>query len=81
MQITCDGHGDGKEKIPTIRQGEIVWAKHRNTRYYKAKVDSIHDTLFYMVTFSDDSFSEDLYPSDITVSIYIWIFYFHLKNV
>lgn len=26
-----------------------------------------------MVTFSDDSFSEDLYPSDITVSIYIYI--------
>lgn len=64
----CDGHGDGKEKIPTIRQGEIVWAKHRNSRYYKAKVDSIHDTLFYMVTFRDDSFSEDLYPSDITVT-------------
>ncbi|OAD59623.1 putative lysine-specific demethylase 4B [Eufriesea mexicana] len=66
LQVTCDGHDDGKEKIPTIRQGETVWAKHRNTRYYKAKVDSIHDTLFYMVTFSDDSFSEDLYPSDIT---------------
>ncbi|KZC04861.1 putative lysine-specific demethylase 4B [Dufourea novaeangliae] len=66
IQVTCDGHDDGKEKIPTIRQGEIVWAKHRNSRYYKAKVDSIHDTLFYMVTFSDDSFSEDLYPSDIT---------------
>ncbi|XP_076623452.1 lysine-specific demethylase 4C isoform X1 [Colletes latitarsis] len=66
LQVTCDGHDDGKEKIPTIRQGEVVWAKHRNTRYYKAKVDSIHDTLFYMVTFSDDSFSEDLYPSDIT---------------
>ncbi|XP_076171506.1 lysine-specific demethylase 4C [Ptiloglossa arizonensis] len=66
LQVTCDGHDDGKEKVPTIRQGEIVWAKHRNTRYYKAKVDSIHDTLFYMVTFSDDSFSEDLYPSDIT---------------
>lgn len=27
-----------------------------------------------MVTFSDDSFSEDLYPSDITVSIYIYIY-------
>ncbi|XP_076649337.1 lysine-specific demethylase 4C [Halictus rubicundus] len=66
LQVTCDGHDDGKEKIPTIRQGEVVWAKHRNSRYYKAKVDSIHDTLFYMVTFSDDSFSEDLYPSDIT---------------
>ena len=68
VQVTCDGHDDGKEKIPPLRQGEIVWAKHRNTRYYKAKVDSIHDTLFYMVTFSDNSFSDDLYPSDIMVS-------------
>ncbi|XP_076674562.1 lysine-specific demethylase 4B isoform X2 [Andrena cerasifolii] len=66
LQVMCDGHGDGKEKIPTIRQGEIVWAKHRNKRYYKAKVDSIQDTLFYMVTFNDNSFSEDLYPTDIT---------------
>ncbi|XP_012165307.3 lysine-specific demethylase 4C [Bombus terrestris] len=65
LQVTCDGHDDGKEKIPPLRQGETVWAKHRNTRYYKAKVDSIHDTLFYMVTFNDDSFSDDLYPSDI----------------
>ncbi|CAL7935405.1 unnamed protein product [Xylocopa violacea] len=66
LQVMCDGHDDGKEKIPTIRQGENVWAKHRNTRYYQATVDSIHDTLFYMVTFSDKSFSKDLYPSDIT---------------
>lgn len=51
-----------------VRQGETVWAKHRNKRYYKAKVNSIKDTLFYMVTFSDASFSDDLYPSDITVS-------------
>lgn len=47
--------------------GETVWAKHRNTRYYKAKIGSIQDTLFYMVTFRDRSFSEDLYPGDITV--------------
>lgn len=65
LQVTCHGHDDGKEKIPVIRQGETVWAKHRNTRYYKAKVESIKDTLFYMVTFSDNSFSDNLYPSDI----------------
>lgn len=65
LQVTCHGHDDGKEKIPVIRQGETVWAKHRNSRYYKAKVESIKDTLFYMVTFSDNSFSDDLYPSDI----------------
>lgn len=45
-----------------------MWAKHRNTRYYKATVESIQDTLFYMVTFDDNSFSKDLYPLDITVS-------------
>ncbi|KAK2585911.1 hypothetical protein KPH14_010495 [Odynerus spinipes] len=65
LQVTCHGHDDGNEKIPVIRQGETVWAKHRNTRYYKAKVESIKDTLFYMVTFSDNSFSDNLYPSDI----------------
>lgn len=69
IQVTCNGHDDDQEKIPQIRQGETVWAKHRNTRYYKAKVESIQDTVFYMVTFSDNSFSDDLYPSDITVSL------------
>ncbi|XP_011872094.1 PREDICTED: lysine-specific demethylase 4C-like isoform X2 [Vollenhovia emeryi] len=65
LQVTCNGHDEGKEKIPQIRQGETVWAKHRNTRYYQAKVEAIQDTLFYMVTFNDNSFSDDLYPSDI----------------
>ncbi|XP_046834833.1 lysine-specific demethylase 4A-like isoform X3 [Vespa crabro] len=65
LQVTCHGHDEGKEKILVIRQGETVWAKHRNSRYYKAKVESIKDTLFYMVTFSDNSFSDDLYPLDI----------------
>lgn len=65
LQVMCHGHDNGKEKIPMIRQSETVWAKHRNTRYYKAKVDSINDTLFYMVAFNDNSFSDDLYPSDI----------------
>ncbi|XP_033212914.1 lysine-specific demethylase 4C-like [Belonocnema kinseyi] len=66
LKITCHGHDEGKEKIPMVGLGETVWAKHRNTRYYKAKIGSIQDTLFYMVTFRDRSFSEDLYPGDIT---------------
>ncbi|EFN72390.1 Probable JmjC domain-containing histone demethylation protein 3B [Camponotus floridanus] len=65
LQVTCNGHDEGKGKIPQIRQGEVVWAKHRNTRYYQAKVKSIQDILFYMVTFNDNSFSDDLFPSDI----------------
>lgn len=71
LKVTCNGHDKGKERIPQIRQGEVVWAKHRNTRYYQAKVQSIQDTLFYMVTFSDKSFSDDLFPSDITVRLVI----------
>ncbi|XP_011646275.1 uncharacterized protein LOC105432945 isoform X3 [Pogonomyrmex barbatus] len=65
LQVTCNEHDEGKEKIPQIRQGETVWAKHRNARYYQAKVEAIQDILFYMVTFDDKSFSDDLYPSDI----------------
>ncbi|XP_020282072.1 lysine-specific demethylase 4C-like isoform X2 [Pseudomyrmex gracilis] len=66
LQVTCNEHNKGKEKIPQIRQGEIVWAKHKNTRYYQARVKSIQDIFFYMVTFNQDkSFSDDLYPSDI----------------
>ncbi|XP_015592194.1 lysine-specific demethylase 4A isoform X2 [Cephus cinctus] len=65
LEVTCHGHDTGKEKIPSIRQGEPVWAKHRNNRYYEGKIDSINDTLFYMVLFSDKSFSYDLYPSDV----------------
>ncbi|XP_046420050.1 lysine-specific demethylase 4C-like isoform X1 [Neodiprion fabricii] len=65
LQISCHRHNNEKEKIPMVRQGEAVWAKHRNSRYYRAKIDSINDTLFYMVTFDDNSFRDDLYPSDI----------------
>lgn len=49
----------------------MVWAKHRNSRYYRAKVQSINDTLFYMITFDDNSFRDDLSPSDIVVSIFL----------
>ncbi|XP_063978608.1 lysine-specific demethylase 4A-like isoform X2 [Diachasmimorpha longicaudata] len=66
LQVTCHGHANRKENSPLIRNGEIVWAKHRNKRYYKATVQSIDTHLFYMVTFDDSSFSDDLYPGDIT---------------
>jgi len=36
-------------------------------------VQSIQDILFYMVTFKDNSFSDDLYPPDITVRFVIII--------
>ncbi|KYN05401.1 PREDICTED: lysine-specific demethylase 4C-like [Cyphomyrmex costatus] len=66
FQVTCNEHDEGKEKVPQIRQGETVWAKHRNKRYYQAKIEAIEDILFYMVTFdNDNSFSDDLYPEDV----------------
>lgn len=68
FQITCHSHFNRKENFPIVRLGETVWAKHRNKRFYKAIVESIDTRYFYMVTFSDNSFSDDLYPSDITVS-------------
>ncbi|KAK0167640.1 hypothetical protein PV327_005011 [Microctonus hyperodae] len=66
LQITCHSHFNRKENFPIVRLGETVWAKHRNKRFYKAMVESIDTRYFYMVTFSDNSFSDDLYPSDIT---------------
>ena len=68
LQVTCSDHAKEKGKVPQLRQGELVWAKHRNKRYYKGKIASIQDTRFYMVTFEDDSFSDDLFPEDIIVS-------------
>ena len=46
----------------------MVWARHKNGRYYKGRIANISETQFYMVLFSDGSFSDDLYPEDITVS-------------
>jgi jumonji domain-containing protein 2 len=46
-----------------------VWARHKNRRYYKGRIANISETQFYMVLFSDGSFSDDLYPKDITVSM------------
>jgi jumonji domain-containing protein 2 len=46
----------------------VVWARHKNGRYYKGRVANISESQFYMVLFSDGSFSDDLYPEDITVS-------------
>ncbi|PSN40427.1 Lysine-specific demethylase 4C [Blattella germanica] len=66
VTVKCKGHGQKPEKLICVHVGELVWAKHKNGRYYKAKVDTIQETLFYMVLFSDESFSDDLYPQDIT---------------
>lgn len=46
----------------------MVWARHKNGRYYKGRIADISETQFFMVLFNDGSFSDDLYPEDITVS-------------
>ncbi|CAG5104192.1 Similar to Kdm4B: Probable lysine-specific demethylase 4B (Drosophila melanogaster), partial [Cotesia congregata] len=62
--VTCNEHNKSKEELD-IRQGDKVWAKHRNKRYYQATVESIDSATFCMVTFSDHSFSNNLYQTDI----------------
>jgi hypothetical protein len=56
-------------QICSVNTGQVVWARHKNRRYYKGKIADISETQFYMVLFSDGSFSDDLYPQDITVSL------------
>ncbi|XP_044577206.1 lysine-specific demethylase 4C-like isoform X2 [Cotesia glomerata] len=64
FKVTCNEHNKSKEELD-IRQGDKVWAKHRNKRYYQATVESIDSATFCMVTFSDHSFSNNLYQTDI----------------
>jgi hypothetical protein len=56
-------------QICGVHVGQLVWARHKNRRYYKGRVANISEIQFYMVLFSDGSFSDDLYPEDITVSL------------
>lgn len=67
LQILCNKHDNGG-KIP-IRQGEVVYAKHKNTRYYHANVLSVSDKICFLVVFKDESFSNDLPPEDVVVSL------------
>ncbi|XP_069693613.1 uncharacterized protein [Periplaneta americana] len=66
MNIACKGHAHKHDKICNVHIGQLVWARHKNGRYYKGRIDNISEIQFYMVVFSDGSFSHDLYPKDIT---------------
>ena len=65
FQTYCNKHRSSW-KIP-VRLGEIVYAKHKNTRYYHAEVVSIEDSICFIVDFEDGSFSDDLPPEDVVV--------------
>lgn len=50
-------------------EGQQVICKHKNGRYYQAEVVELTKATFYEVAFDDGSFSDNLFPEDITVSI------------
>uniref|UniRef100_A0A7R9E2A8 [histone H3]-trimethyl-L-lysine(9) demethylase n=1 Tax=Timema monikensis TaxID=170555 RepID=A0A7R9E2A8_9NEOP len=64
-RICMKEEGGGTIKVSVVAVKQMVWARHKNGRYYKGTVSNIADILFYMVAFDDGSFSNDLYPHDI----------------
>eukprot|EP00795_Rhopilema_esculentum_P004457 gene4457-20700_t len=56
---------NGKRLLPEVQLNDKVYAKHKNGRYYKGKIESIDSTTFYYVVFEDGSFCHDLPPEDI----------------
>ncbi|XP_017663675.1 PREDICTED: lysine-specific demethylase 4C isoform X3 [Lepidothrix coronata] len=54
-----------KASEKTIRVGQTVITKHRNTRYYSCRVVGVTSQLFYEIMFDDGSFSLDTFPEDI----------------
>ncbi|XP_051644205.1 lysine-specific demethylase 4C isoform X2 [Manacus candei] len=54
-----------KASEKTIRVGQTVITKHRNTRYYSCRVVGVTSQLFYEIMFDDGSFSVDTFPEDI----------------
>ena len=55
-----------------LEVGMKIIAKHKNTRYYLAEVTDCQQQTFYEVDFDDGSFSKDLFPEDIHVSVHIY---------
>lgn len=76
FQINCHDHSNRKENMPIVRKGETVWARHPNSRYYQGTVEAMDLQVYYMVKFDDNSFSDDLFPSDIIVSHFFFFFFF-----
>lgn len=56
-----------------MQQGDKVIAKHKNGRYYQCKIVDTDQQIFCEVDFDDGSFSNDLLPEDIKVSLHsVW---------
>lgn len=72
VYTTCNKHGAHREKafakereMSNLKVGDKVYAKHKNTRYYKATVVKIERQIFCLLDFDDGSFSDDTFPEDI----------------
>lgn len=60
--------GRHNEQLQDLNQGDKVVAKHKNRRFYWARVIHVQRNRLYEVDFDDGSFSEDLLPEDIEVN-------------
>lgn len=49
----------------SIVNDDVVYAKHKNGRFYKSRILSTSTVLYYKVVFMDKSFCFDLPPGDI----------------
>ncbi|XP_035828803.1 uncharacterized protein LOC101863626 isoform X2 [Aplysia californica] len=71
IYISCARHlatqhrTERQEELLELTAGDLVLAKHRNKRYYKAKVVHVLRNRLYEVDFDDGSYSEDLLPEDV----------------
>ncbi|XP_061191463.1 lysine-specific demethylase 4A-like [Saccostrea echinata] len=72
VYTTCNKHGAHREKafakereMTNLKVGDKVYARHKNTRYYKASVVKIKKQTFCCLDFDDGSFSDDTFPEDI----------------
>ncbi|KAI8773862.1 uncharacterized protein LOC106060082 isoform X1 [Biomphalaria glabrata] len=65
--VTSHNKAEGRhlEQLQDLMEGELVIAKHRNRRFYWAKIVDVCKKRLYEVDFEDGSFSEDLLPEDI----------------
>lgn len=54
-----------KRSLREVATDALVFAKHKNGRYYRGKIIDIQMILYYKVVFDDKSFCFDLPPDDI----------------
>lgn len=66
-----------EREMSNLKVGDKVYAKHKNTRYYKATVVKIERQIFCLLDFDDGSFSDDTFPEDIVVcfiTVHVFLF-------